>query len=132
MLPWYKEGLHFKCTGCGKCCTGSPGYVFVNEQEIEGMAKAINMPPDEFVRKYVRRVGNRLSLKEHPKTYDCVFLEGKQCKVYLDRPKQCRTFPWWQENVESKEAWKEAAERCEGINHPEAPLISLEEIQKQL
>ena len=20
--PWYKDGLRFKCTGCGDCCTG--------------------------------------------------------------------------------------------------------------
>ena len=21
--PWYKDGLRFKCTGCGDCCTGA-------------------------------------------------------------------------------------------------------------
>ena len=27
---WYaEEGLAFECTGCGDCCTGAPGYVWV-------------------------------------------------------------------------------------------------------
>ena len=36
--PWYKEGLRFKCTECGKCCTGAPGYVWVNKEEVAEMA----------------------------------------------------------------------------------------------
>lgn len=131
-LPWYKEGLRFKCTGCGQCCTGSPGYVWVGVEEIQAMAKRLNMSEDDFAKKYIRRIGNRLSLKEHPKTYDCVFLKDKKCLVYQDRPLQCRTYPWWKENVNSVKSWEEEAVRCEGINHPDAELIPLSEIQKHL
>jgi len=35
-----------------------------------------------------------------------VFLKDKQCTVYPVRPAQCRTFPWWKENLSSKEAWR--------------------------
>ncbi len=132
MKPWYKEGLRFGCTGCGQCCTGSPGYVWLSIKEAETMADALKIPIEEFIRKYTRRVGDRLSLKEDAKNYDCVFLEGKRCSVYEVRPKQCRTFPWWNENVESVASWKETSGRCEGINHKDAPLVSLEEIEKQL
>jgi hypothetical protein len=106
--------------------------VWLSIEEAQTMADALKMPLEEFARKYTRRVGDRLSLKEHAKSYDCVFLEGKRCSVYEARPKQCRTFPWWNENVNSVASWKEAAARCEGINHPDAPLVSLEEIEKQL
>ncbi|MBI2809856.1 MAG: YkgJ family cysteine cluster protein [Candidatus Melainabacteria bacterium] len=129
-LPWYKDGLKFKCTGCGKCCTGFPGTVWVSDEEIEALAKTLNISPEEFARKYTRRIGNRLSLKEHARTYSCVFLDGKKCTVYDARPKQCRTFPWWSENLDSPEEWKETASNCEGIDSPDAPLISLDEIQK--
>jgi Fe-S-cluster containining protein len=132
MKPWFKEGLNFKCTGCGQCCTGSPGYVWIDEAEMIAMANALSIPLDEFVKKYTRRIGNQFSLKEHSRTYDCVFLKEKKCSVYTARPKQCRTFPWWQENLETPEHWKEASIRCEGINHPDAPLISLDEIEKGL
>lgn len=132
MKPWYKEGLHFECTGCGQCCTGFPGYVWVSDEEALALSELLKISLEEFVKKYTRRIGNRLSLKEHPRNYDCVFLEGKQCTVYTARPKQCRTFPWWQENLETPEHWKEAGVRCEGINKEGAPLISLNEIEKEL
>ena len=35
--PWYAGGLRFTCTGCGDCCTGAPGYVWVNQQEIDAL-----------------------------------------------------------------------------------------------
>jgi Fe-S-cluster containining protein len=132
MEPWYKEGLRFKCTECGGCCTGSPGYVWITPAEAEAMAEHLKMPLEEFLKEHTRRIGNRVSLKEHPKTYDCVFLKGKRCDIYGVRPKQCRTFPWWPENLKSPEHWKETAARCEGIDQPDAPLISIEEIQKHL
>ena len=132
MDSWYKDGLRFKCTGCGECCTGSPGYVWVTSTEAEAMAKFLKIPIEEFMGKYTRQIGNRISLKEHPKSYDCVFLQGKKCQLYHVRPKQCRTFPWWPENLKSPERWKETAARCEGVDHPDAPLISLGDIQKEL
>lgn len=131
-LPWYKNGLRFECTGCGQCCTGAPGYVWIDEKEIAEMAKFLKISEEEFVRKYTRKKGERLSLKEHPTNYDCVFLKDKRCQVYGARPRQCRVFPWWPENLESKEAWKEAKKRCEGIDAENAPLITLHQIQQQM
>lgn len=129
--PWYQEGLRFECTGCGKCCTGAPGYTWVDEQEIQAIADYLNMPIDKFSRVYLRKVMNRYSLIEFSKTYDCVFLKDKKCSIYPVRPKQCKTFPWWLQNLKSKEAWEEAANRCEGIN-PKARLVPIEEIQENL
>ncbi len=130
--PWYQEGLSFKCTGCGQCCTGSPGYVWIDESEVAELAAFLNISLEEFVRTYTRRVHQRLALIEHPRTYDCVFLKDRKCQVYGARPKQCRTFPWWPEHLKSRKHWEETARRCEGINHPEAPLVSLAEIEKNL
>lgn len=126
--------MRFKCTGCGHCCSGAPGYVWVSEEEIVAIAESLRMKPEEFVRRFVRLVGDRLSLIEVAKEgqYNCVFLEGNRCRIYEKRPRQCRTFPWWSQNLESQKAWEAAARECEGINHSEAPIISLEEIQKNL
>jgi uncharacterized protein len=132
MPPWYKNGLRFKCTECGQCCTGSPGYVWITSSEVEAMAEFLRISVEEFIQKYTRRIGNRISLKEHSRTYDCVFLKGKKCQVYGVRPTQCRTFPWWAENLKTPDHWKQTAARCEGIDHPNAPLVSLGEIQKHL
>lgn len=130
---WYRDGLRFKCTGCGKCCTGSPGYVWLQEDDVLRLSKRLGLSPEAFLKQYARRVGNRYSLLEDPKNYDCVFLqEGKTCSVYEDRPKQCCTFPFWKDALASPEAWEETKERCEGIDHPDAPCIPLEDIQKEL
>lgn len=130
--PWFSQGLKFKCTGCGDCCTGSPGYVWVSEEEIHAIAKHLNLSIVEFRNKYIRQVGQRESLLEHPKNFDCIFLKDRKCQIYTLRPKQCRTFPWWVYNLRSEADWNQASRYCEGINHPEAPLISLEEIEKNL
>jgi len=130
MSKWYQEGLKFGCTGCGKCCTGSPGYVWVTEEEIVAMATALNITPELFARRYIRRIGQRLSLTERGPNYDCVFLEGKTCRLYHARPKQCRTFPFWPHLLTSKDAWEQAGKDCEGIDHPEGEHYSMEVIDK--
>jgi uncharacterized protein len=105
--PWYGEGLRFTCQQCGNCCRGpDPGYVWVTEEEIAALAKRLDMSLDAFGRLYLRRVGGRYSLVERY-NHDCVFWEeGQGCKVYSERPEQCRTFPFWPEFIESKDAWK--------------------------
>ncbi len=130
--PWYKDGLRFSCTGCGKCCTGSPGYVWVTEEEIASIADYLQLSIDAFSKKYVRKIGSRFSLSEHPRTYDCAFLKDNKCTIYPCRPKQCQTYPWWIHIIRSQEDWENSAVTCEGINHPDAPLISKEEIEKNL
>ena len=130
--PWYHNGLRFKCTGCGKCCTGS-GFVWLEKEDVKNITKHLELPEDEFYKKYTRQLGFDISLIEDPATADCVFLEDKKfCKIYASRPKQCRTFPWWKGNLENPQAWKDVKARCEGIDHKEAPLISLPDIEKQL
>ncbi len=123
---WYKEGLRFQCTGCGKCCTGAPGFVFVSQEEIEEMAKHLGMPVALFKRKYVKNRGNRLLLVEK-KNHDCIFLKDNKCSIYQVRPKQCRTYPWWKENLNSEESWRLASKECEGISH-EAPIVPYSQI----
>lgn len=128
---WYSEGLSFECTGCGQCCTGAPGYVWVTPEEIESIAHHLSLSVSEFSKKYIRRVGKRFSLTEHPKTFDCDFLVGKRCSIYEVRPVQCRTFPWWPHIMKSPEAWRNTATYCEGIN-PQAKKVSKEKIDEQL
>lgn len=129
--PWYQHGLRFACTECGQCCTGAPGYIWVSDEEISTIAKHVELSIEEFSQRYLRKVNGRFSLLEKPKSYDCTFLDGKKCRIYSVRPKQCRTFPWWPDHLESPKAWKEAARYCEGIND-NAPLVSSEKIVEQL
>jgi Fe-S-cluster containining protein len=134
-MTWYKKGLSFQCTGCGRCCTGSPGAVWVSEEEVQTIADSLGISAEEFCKKYTRMLGDRRALIEKkPKNgdYDCIFLQGKQCQIYSVRPKQCQTFPWWKENLASKKDWEDLAKECEGVNYPGAKLFSFEEIKEQL
>jgi len=128
--PWYADGLRFRCTQCGDCCTGAEGYVWVNQQEVEELAEAVGMKPETFERRFVKRVGIRRSLKERANG-DCVLLdkETRKCTAYEVRPRQCRTWPFWNSNLRSREAWDEAAEACPGCN--KGSLVPLEQIVEQ-
>ena len=131
---WYKEGLRFHCTGCGKCCTGSPGIVWVSESEEEKIASFLGISRHDFQRKYTKLMGERKRvLREVGKEWDCVFLENKKkCRIYPVRPRQCQTFPWWKGILSSKGEWERTGVYCEGIDHPDGPLTSSKEIDEKL
>ena len=80
---WYSEGLRFECTQCGACCSGEPGYVWVEQSEIAAMAGELNMSVDAFERKFVRDLGYDKSLIEYPDG-DCILLDPdtRKCTVY--------------------------------------------------
>jgi Fe-S-cluster containining protein len=129
-LPWYRDGLRFTCTECGDCCSGAPGYVWVTNDEIEALAAAVGIDVDAFEDQYVRPIGARKSLKEWPGG-DCVFLDGqsRKCKVYNVRPRQCRTWPFWESNLKTPDDWRDTCRVCPGSGT--GKLHSLEEIEEQ-
>lgn len=131
---WYARGLSFECAQCARCCSGAPGYVWVTREDMQHAAAHLRMPVDEFTRIYVRQVGSRYSLTEKY-DYDCIFLTrdgtGKTgCQIYPVRPMQCRTWPFWNENLKSPEEWRRAAGKCPGIRHAAAPHYDLAHIEK--
>jgi uncharacterized protein len=129
--PWFKDGLRFECTQCGNCCTGAPGFVWVNRDEIAALAKLVDMPVADFEQKYVRKVGIRKSLIEYANG-DCVFFDGqaRKCTVYGARPRQCRTWPFWESNVDTKEAWQHTCQVCPGSG--KGKLYPVEQVVHQI
>jgi Fe-S-cluster containining protein len=131
--PWYIAGLHFECVQCGRCCSGpGEGYIWVTKQEIEFIADFLKMTTAELRQKYLRRVGLRTTIIEHRTTRDCIFLHDiagqKKCMIYPVRPSQCRTWPFWSDNLTDANAWNKAAQKCPGINR--GRLYSCDEIEK--
>ena len=129
-LPWYKAGLRFECTQCGDCCTGAPGYVWVNNEEIAALAKLLGQEIDDFEDRYVRRVGARKSLKEFPDGA-CVFFDttARKCTVYSARPRQCRTWPFWDSNLKTEADWKYTCSVCPGSG--KGQMHTLQQIEEQ-
>ncbi len=128
--PWYRDGLAFTCTQCGACCTGAPGYVWVTPEEIARLAEFRGETLEQFSTKFVRRVGDRYSLIEKPGG-DCIFWDKTAgCTVYAARPIQCRTWPFWPENVKTPDDWNYTRTICPGSG--EGRLYTVEEIVSSL
>ncbi|RHY30224.1 hypothetical protein DYB32_004506 [Aphanomyces invadans] len=98
----------FKCSACGKCCTGKGGKVRVNTREVEAIADHLSIPTKELRRHYLRRHRDDDfdSLKQTPDDRQCIFLDGKQCSIYPGTlfMNDARCYDW---TLASKE--------CEGI-----------------
>ena len=43
--PWYAAGLRFRCRRCGACCTGAPGYVWLEPADVAAIAPSLGMEP---------------------------------------------------------------------------------------
>ena len=129
--PWYKNGLNFACTQCGNCCTGSPGYVWVTDEDIRAIADYLDKPIGEVRLLHTRPARGRVSLNEYANG-DCIYFDPqvRRCTIYPVRPIQCRTWPFWSGNVETPEAWKETGRECPGIN--QGDFVPLEEIETRL
>lgn len=124
--PWFKDGLRFGCTRCGNCCTGEPGFVWVDDGEIAALAEFLGLPADEVFALHTRRGSRGRTVREKPNG-DCLYFErGVGCTVYAVRPRQCRTWPFWESNIRTPEAWAETARGCPGTGVGE--LIPVEEI----
>lgn len=104
--------------------------------EAEGMARTLNLSYEEFMQRYAIRRGPTWILQEveapDGEGFDCALLarDGQtgmtRCTVHKERPMQCRTWPFWPENLRSRRTWRQAASECEGIER--GPMVGYREI----
>lgn len=128
--PFWAKGIRFQCQGSGQCCLsrGSYGYVYLTLRDRQRLAKHFKLSTALFTRTYCVKTDGHFHLR-HPEK-DCEFLEGKQCRVYKARPTQCRTWPFWPENMSPKVWTTEIARFCPGIG--KGRLYSQKEIARLL
>ncbi|EFC32987.1 TPA: YkgJ family cysteine cluster protein [Campylobacter jejuni] len=105
------------CEKCGgKCCIGESGNIFASKEELEALRKHLNVESKEFTEKYLKKVGFRMSFREvkFEDGFACIFFDTQRrnCSIYDFRPKQCRTFPFWEY---FKTHQKELEKECIGI-----------------
>jgi Fe-S-cluster containining protein len=111
---FYQHGLRFTCTGCGACCgnRGEYGFVYVTLLERKNLAGHLRISAGEFTRRYCKKTNGYFHLKD---TDDhCIFQKGLRCRVYRVRPQQCRTWPFWRENMNYKVWRTEVLRDCPG------------------
>lgn len=114
---WFEKGLRFTCTQCGNCCTGEPGFVWVDDVEIRALAEHVGEDVEKFRARYVATVDGQQTLKER-KDGSCVFFrQGLGCTVYGHRPRQCRSWPFWNSNIRTERNWQSTMQECPGAGH---------------
>ena len=117
-----KEGFSYgfmpsACALCGgRCCTGESGYIDLNKTEMERIASFLQLDIETLKKRYLYKRGYKYSIKEREVngSFECVFFDSKnnRCSIYIARPMQCRTFPFWEYY---KNRIKELKIECPGI-----------------
>ena len=129
----FKEGIKFECQGSGNCCVsrGSYGFVYLSNKDLKRFAKFFNLSIDEFKLKFCQITDGFIHLLEK-KSFNgkCIFLKNKKCSVYESRPSQCRTWPFWNENMNAKIWDNDISINCPGIG--KGKLFKFDKINKLL
>ncbi len=112
---WEKEPVRFECEpDCFKCCT-KPGVVYMDRKDVRDAAEYLQLSQKLFKSEFLK--------KEHDMWYidvqegnPCPFLTFEGCAIHEAKPAQCRTYPFWRENMETPQHWELTAGFCPGIN----------------
>jgi Fe-S-cluster containining protein len=109
------------------CCTsrGEYGYVYLSFGDRKRLAAHLKLSVAEFTRTHTKKEDGMYGLLYPDK--DCPFFKNNKCGVYEARPWQCRTWPFWPENM-NQDVWeREVAGFCPGVG--KGKLYSAEEIE---
>ena len=109
----FNQSACLTCTGI--CCRWG-GYVWITEEEMTQMAEVMNLSLESFAGEYVKAAYGKLSLQERLRDgqYHCSMLDpfNNRCLVYEARPRQCKTFPFWDQY---RENYIKLLELCPGV-----------------
>ena len=115
MNPPSSAPLFYQCQRCANCCRW-PGFVKLTDDDIAALAAFLGMSEHAFIQKFTRLRPQRDGLALTDKANgECVFLDGRDCRVQPVKPAQCRGFP----NVWNFPGWREV---CEAV-----PIFSAQE-----
>jgi Fe-S-cluster containining protein len=84
------------------------------------IARVMKLSLEDFADEYVKAAYGRLSLQERLREgeYHCALFDPYQsrCLVYQVRPRQCRTFPYWEQYLTN---YQQLLELCPGVEPPQ-------------
>ena len=102
--------VHYHCQRCTACCRW-PGLVKVGDAEIAEMAALLGVEEGDFIQRYTKLRPYRDGLALIDKgNGECIFLEGRDCRVQNAKPVQCKGFP----NTWNFPGWRQL---CEAVPH---------------
>lgn len=105
------------CEECkGRCCTGAPGDIWIDDEEVAALCAFLGENEETVRGCYLRKERQGWSIRERHRNgaFECYFFEGEtgRCKIYAARPKQCRTFPFWESALKHLDFLKAS---CPGV-----------------
>ena len=77
------------CTLCGNCCCQLSVELY--PKDIAVLARLENNTPESYQENYCRKDENGTIILNVP---PCRYLEDKKCRIYENRPEECRFFPY--------------------------------------
>ena len=90
--------------------------MYLSDNDLKRFAKFFKLSIKKFKEKYCQITDGFIHLVEKPKLNgNCIFLKDNKCSVYTSRPSQCRTWPFWNENMSAKVWSKDISVNCPGI-----------------
>lgn len=129
---WWEEGIRFECQGSGNCCLsrGQYGYVYLTQTDRKKMSESLGLTLQDFTKKYCEFSDGLFHLKNDSESEECLFLKKNRCTVYSARPTQCKTWPFWPENMNAKSWNKEVKSFCPGVG--KGPIVPASQIREAL
>ncbi|MDP6335245.1 MAG: YkgJ family cysteine cluster protein [Nitrospinaceae bacterium] len=120
---WEKEPLRFECQDdCFKCCT-KPGIVYFDKAAIKNGAGIINVSVEVFKKEFLKKDDGHW-MHEVENGNPCAFLIPDGCAIHNGKPLQCRSYPFWHENMTSKSMWKLVEGFCPGVGVGPAATVA--------
>lgn len=128
MIAAFRQGLRFKCTACGECCTRLRANLPLSSGDVRRISRYLRMSIRSFVEAYgvhvIDRVRDQGSVVDIPSielrvpsTGVCVFLDrDRRCTIHEVKPAICARTPFVDYVANGRPTiWKEAVSYCPGI-----------------
>lgn len=100
-MDYSKYNFTFNPKACeiceANCCSGESGIISFTKDEMAKISSFLQISNEQFLSDFCRKTGYKYSIKEIQMNgkYNCIFLSENKCDIYDIRPKQCKTFPFW-------------------------------------
>jgi Fe-S-cluster containining protein len=119
MAAFWSKGLKFSCQRCGRCCCGAPGIIYFSPTEIDALVAHLQttqqIQREDVLRTMMRPFKDSYTALDNFDDGHCIFF-NKGCTIYEVRPSQCRNFPFWRVNLQSRAEWDRISKICPGMN----------------
>jgi Fe-S-cluster containining protein len=109
------KNVHFDCQRCARCCgdTSHRGRnLLLTDEDVERICRETDLNPLSFASPISDHGLYHYRMKK--RNGKCVFLEGKACRIYQNRPLVCRFYPFSLEKRKNKYVF-DVCDECPGV-----------------